>query len=504
MGDNKRIAKNTLALFIRMCFIAVLGLVSSRYMLQYLGKIDFGIYNVVGGAVNLMAFFNIVLASATNRFLMTELGKGKNANLGKVFTSSIQIHASIGVFVILLGETIGFYYIHNFLNVPMDRVADAQTVYQISLFTCALCVLQVPYQGLLIAYENFTRYSVVQVAMMVGILVAAVIIQFFEEKRLVWFALFMALSQTLGLILYIIMGRRYVPSLQKGIDWQQIRSMLGFSGWIAFGAASAMGRNQGSNMVLNYFFGPVVNSAFSIAHQVNAQISRLSENVSKSFNPQIMMSYQKQMRERMISLICASSKYSFFMLYLVAFPFFAKTEYILTLWLGDYPEYTVTFCHIIMVNVLISSLSQGVHPAVQATGNIKWFQIVGSTVTLTTIPLSILFFIQGFPPYLLSISFLSSSIISVCLGYYMMNRILHFPVLLLFQGIYLKVLPVVVITFPFLWLLKDYMEDTIVGLILTVLISTLLITTSICMLGLTIQEKKTVLQFVQKKLYHHL
>lgn len=175
-SDNKRIAKNTFALFVRMCFIAVLGLASSRLMLQYLGEIDFGIYNVVGGAVSLMAFFNVVLASATNRFLMIELGKKDEGDMSKVFSTSLMIHALIGVVVIIIGESVGLLYVENFLNVPDERLSSAVLIYHISLFTCAVCVLQVPFQGLLISHENFTRFSVVQVAMMIGIFLASWII----------------------------------------------------------------------------------------------------------------------------------------------------------------------------------------------------------------------------------------------------------------------------------------------------------------------------------------
>lgn len=497
-SNNKKIAKNTFVLFVRMCVIAILGLVSSRYMLRYLGEVDFGIYNVVGGAVNLMAFFNIVLASATNRFLMVELGKGANGDVGRVFTTSLQIHAAIGLLVILLGETIGLWYAHTWLNVPANRSADVLIIYQISLFTCALCVLQVPYQGLLITYENFTGFSMAQMAMMIGIFVASISIGGIDNHRLIWFSVFMAISQLFGLLLYFIIGKKYAPPMYRNIDKKQLRSMLNFSGWIALGAASSMGKSQGSNVVLNYYFGPIVNSAFSIGNQVNTQLNRLTENVSKSFNPQIMMTYEQGQRERMTNLVCASSKYSFFLLYLVAFPFFIKADYILKLWLGEYPKDTVIFCHILMISILLNALMQGVHPAVQATGKIKWFQIVGSTISLSSIPLAIISFHWGAPPYLLSIAFLGTAIINMFVSYYMLFSILQFPIMQFLKGLYLKVLPVIASTLPLLWLFDECFANSIWQLVELVFISSVLIVLTIWLFGLTRSERNTVINFLKK------
>lgn len=495
-SDNKRIAKNTFALFVRMCFIAVLGLASSRLMLQYLGEIDFGIYNVVGGAVSLMAFFNVVLASATNRFLMIELGKKDEGDMSKVFSTSLMIHALIGVVVIIIGESVGLLYVENFLNVPDERLSSAVLIYHISLFTCAVCVLQVPFQGLLISHENFTRFSVVQVAMMIGIFLASWIIGYIDGDRLVYFAFFMAASQLLGLILYLCLSIKYIPRFTWKLNRDVEKRMIGFSGWIALGAASTMGKNQGSNIVLNFFFGPVVNSAFSIGNQINTQISRLSENVSKSFSPQIMKSYVAGEHEHMIKLMVACSKYSFFLLYLVALPFFCKTEYILNLWLKTYPEYTITFCHIIMINILLTSLSQGFNPAIQATGKIKWFQIIGSLISLATIPVACISFWVGAKPYLLSIAFLSTSTINIFVNYYMMKSILDFPVRALYSAIYWRVLPVIVVTLPIIYL-SNWFSDSISGLLKTCIVSFCWITIAILIFGVNKKERISIIQLAK-------
>lgn len=496
--QNKRIVKNTIALFIRMCFIAILGLVSSRFMLQYLGEIDFGIYNVVGGVVNLMAFLNIVLASATNRFLTIELGKKEKGDIGKVFSTSLLIHAIIALIVIVIGETFGLYYVHNYLNVPIERLETTILIFHISLFACAICVLQVPFQGLLISHENFTRFSIVQVIMMIGILAASLAIGHVNGDRLIYFAIYMALAQLLGLLLYFCLSQKYVPCITWNFDGATGHHMINFSTWIALGAASAMGKNQGSNIVLNYFFGPVVNSAFSIGNQVNVQISRMSENVSKSFGPQIIKNYVAGEYEHMITLMAACSKYSFFLLYCIALPFFCNTDYILRLWLGTYPQYTITFCNIIMINILLSSLSQGFIPAIQATGKIKWFQIISSTMSLFTIPLACLFFWLGASPYLLSIAFVSTAIGNIFVDYYMMRRILNFPVRRLYSAIYFKVLPVIAITTPWIYIERKIFTDNTIELFISILLSLLLTVLSIYIGGTTSNERIAVKQIVKK------
>lgn len=499
-AENKRIAKNTVALFVRMCFIAVLGLISSRYMLRYLGETDFGIYNVVGGVVSLMAFFNVVLASATNRFLMIELGKREASDVGRVFSTSLLIHASIALVVVVIGETVGAYYVYHFLNVPAERFGATAFAYHVSLFTCALCVLQVPFQGLLISYENFTRFSIAQVTMMVGIFFASLAIGYINSDRLIHFAVYMAMAQLLGLVMYLLLSRAYLPKITWHMDRGIARRMMGFSGWIALGAASTMGKNQGSNVLLNYFFGPVVNSAFSIGNQVNAQIARMSENVSKSFGPQIMKSYVAGCHDHMITLMAACSKYSFFLLYCIALPFFCKTDYILGLWLGTYPDYTVTFCNIIMVNILLNALSQGLHPAVQATGRIKWFQIVSSAVTLSSIPLACISFWMGAPPYLLSIAFVSTAVANVLANFYMMRRILGFPVRRLYSAIYFKVLPVVAVSIPWMFIERKIFSDTLDGFLISSTLSLTLVVLSVFFLGLTSDERAAVKHFAKHKI----
>lgn len=486
-------------MFLRMCFIAVLGLISSRLMLKYLGAVDFGIYNVVGGIVNLMAFFNTVLASSTYRFLSIELGKGSAGNINMVFSTSLIIHFIIGVVVILIGETLGLFYVNNCLNVPENRIEDSYLVYQISLFTCGICVMQVPFQGLLISYENFTRYSVVQIIIMFGVYISSAVIAYFDYDRLVYFSIFMALSQLLGFILYLILSLRYIPKITFKADRGVAKKMMGFSGWIALGAASAMGKNQGSNIILNYYFGPLVNTAFSIGNQVNTQINRLSENITKSFSPQIMKTYIHGDNDRFIDLISACSKYSFFLIYLIAFPFFIKIEYILKLWLDEYPKYTVLFFNILMLNTLVSSLSLGIHPAVQATGKIKWFQIIGSSISLSTIPLSCISFILGAPPYMISIAFLLTAVIYVFVNFYMLKRILQFPIKKLVNSIYMKVLPVVVVTIPFLFIGREVFQDDIIDLVFEFIYSFMIITVAIYLVGLSKPERIFVNNFIKHK-----
>ena len=488
-----------LALFLRMFFIAILGLFASRFMLQHLGEVDFGIYNVIGGTVNLMAFFNIVLASATNRFLITELGKGEKGDLSKIFSASIHIHFFIGILIILFGETIGLYYINNFLNVPDDKLLSSQIIYQISLFSCAICVLQVPFQGLLISFEDFTRYSIVQVAMVVVVLFSSITIGYIDNYRLIWFSVFMAFSQIVGYILFFFVSRKYSPTFSWRIDRKVIKNMLNFSGWIALGAASHMGKNQGSNIILNYFFGPVVNSAFSIGNQVNSQISHLSESVSKSFNPQIMMNYVSGNKERMCGLMVSCSKFSFFLLYFVAFIFFIKVEYILHLWLGVFPYYTAIFCVIIMIDILISSLSYGFHPAIQASGRIKPFQIIGSVVTVLTIPLACITFLFGAKPYMLSLTFLSTSVLFTIINLILLQKVLNLSCTFFFKRIFVRVVFVVMLTIPFIYLGRILFNDSIQGLFESVLLAFLVVPLAIYFLGLDQSERHKLKIYIKKR-----
>lgn len=498
--NNKRIAKNAIALFMRMFIIAILGLVSSRLMLRTLGEIDFGIYSVVGGAVTMMAFFNTVLASSTNRFMVIELGKGKNGDMSKIFSVSMTIHALMGIFALIIGESIGLYYIYNYINVPIDKLTDTLFVYHVSLISSCLCVLQVPFQALLVSYENFTRFSIVQIVVTTCILISSLLLIWFPTFHLREFGFFMALSQIVGLVLYYLLSIKYMPNFRIIKEKNIYKQITTFSIWIAFGAASTIGKGQGSNLVLNYYFNPIVNSAFSIAHQVNVQLSHLGENISKAFSPQIMKAYVQNEQERLIQLICASSKYSFFLLYLVALPFILETDFILTLWLGEYPEFTGLFCQLMIICSLILICNQGIHPAVQATGKIKWFQIILSLLSLATIPFACILFMLGCSPYTLSIAYIVSAIVSLIARQIMLKRILYMPIKEFITKIYLRAIYVVGCTFP-LFFLGNICPQGWTHFFLFCILSLIANVLAIYFVGLESYEKKRVQQYIMHRIY---
>ena len=471
MTDNKRIAKNSFVLFVRMFVVAIMGLISSRLMLHNLGDVDFGIYSVVGGIVQMMAFFNVVLSSATQRFLTIELGKKQD--LSKVFSVSVSLHFIIGFTILILGETIGLYYVYNYINIPPEKFPATLLSYQISLVASFICVMQVPFQALLISYEDFSRYAFPQILTVALMLIASYVIEFLDSGRLVLFTLLMGVAQIAGFLLYYLNSRKYRPRFQRVFDKGLIKSMTSYSTWIAVGAAAVMGRGNISNIVLNYFFGPIINTAFYISYQVSSQMSQLGQNVSKAFNPQIMKSYVQDEMQRLGGLVCYSSKYSFLLMYIVVLPFILKLRYVLNLWLGDYPDETLLFCTLLLVMALVETLNISVTPALQATGNIKWLQIIQSSVTLIVLPISYFLYQLNFPAYIMLLLFVASVIVNDIIGLILLKRQLGISVVNYIVNVYIRCLLVVLLTIPSYYII-DFSDD-FPGLLFTILFTTLYI-----------------------------
>ncbi len=400
MGNRKRIVRNMLMLYLRMLFNVVVSLVISRLILNALGVEDFGIYNVVGAVVILFTFLNSAMASSTLRFLTFEIGRDNQERLRRVFSTSILIHALIAVIVLFLAETVGLWLFYNKMIIPEGRLGAAMWVYQLSVLSSIVTVMSVPYNSAIIAREKmnvFAYISMLDVSLRLLVVVALYAVAY--DRLIVYAALLFAVSLLIRGV-YMAYCRRNIEETRYVFVWDKglFVEMSHFAAWSMFGNLAYVGYTQGVNILLNIFFGPVVNAARAVAVQVQGTMMNFCNSFQTALNPQITKSFAAGNRQYMDSLALGSSKYSFLLLLFLSLPIMIETEQILRLWLKIVPDYTVSFLRIIMVVAMVDVMANPLITVAQATGRIRNYQLIVGGVLLMIVPLSYLVLKLGGAP----------------------------------------------------------------------------------------------------------
>ena len=389
-ANNKRIAKNTLMLYVRMIFTMFVGLYTSRVVLNTLGATDFGLYNVVGGFVYMFTFINSAMAGATQRYLTFELGRGDFNRLQKVFSTSINVHLIISLIILIAAETLGLWFVYNYLTIPEDRFNAALWVYQASILSTIIMMLSVPYNAAIIAHERMSAFAYISVLEVVLKLVIVYALTVSEADKLILYAVLMLLVQILIRLIYGWYCGKHFPETKYSIifDKKLIREMTGFAGWSLFGNLAAVTFTQGVNVVLNMFFGPAVNAARGIAVQVQTAIKGFCQNFQTALNPQITKTYATGEYQYMHRLIFMSTKFSYFLLLMISLPVMLEADTILTWWLKTVPEHTVSFVRLVLVASMIDATANSLMQGASATGKIKIYQSVIGSILLMILPVS--------------------------------------------------------------------------------------------------------------------
>lgn len=398
IGNNKRIAKNTMMLYIRMMFMMLIGLYTSRVILDKLGEIDFGIYNVVGGFVSMFSIFNSGLISATQRFLTFELGKGDKKALRETYSSCMHIYIMISLIVIIFAETFGLWFIGNKMIIPPDRMTAAYWVFQFSLLTFVVALISNPQQSLIIAHEKMSTFAYISIFEAIAKLVIVYMLAIGDTDKLILYAIFMFLVQLSLRLIYGIYCKCHYDETKMiwSFNWMRIKEIYGFTGWAMLGGFSVIGRTQGLNMLLNLFFGPVVNAARGISVQVLNAVNSFVANFQTALNPQIIKSYAQNDMKSMYKLIFYSSKISFLLLFILSLPLFLETEYILSVWLKKTPVYSVAFIRLLLFISMIDAISNPITRAIEATGKVRTYQLVAGTMMIAILPISYIFLKLGY------------------------------------------------------------------------------------------------------------
>ncbi len=384
--SNKRIAKNTIALYLRTLLSVLVSLYTSRVVLQVLGVSDYGVYGVVSGIVGMFAFLNSAMSAATSRFLTFEMGKGDEKRLNDTFNGALLIHIGIAIVVVLIAETVGLWLLCSKMVIPEGRMTAAHVVYQCSVVGAFLGITQVPYSAVIMAHEKMDIYAYIEL-LNVGLkLVIVYLITIAAwDKLIVYSLLSLAVSVLMIFIYRFYCIKNYKESrLRLAFNKQIVKPMVGFSVWNMLAECGYSLRVYGSNVVLNMFFGTVVNAAGGIASTVQGILMGLAGNITTAVRPQIITNYAAGNFPRMNQLMLSTIRMNLFLVGIVTIPMFINAPYVLKLWLGNVPEYCVSFCRLLLVAMYLTGVSHIITIGLHASGKIRRSSIVRNIIYMLT------------------------------------------------------------------------------------------------------------------------
>ena len=484
-------------LYLRMMLLMAVSLYTSRIVLNSLGVEDYGIYNIVGGVIILFSFFNNAMSNATLRFLAFDLGKENYIQLKQTFSMSVNVHFSIALLILVLAETIGLWFLNTQLNIPPERMKAANWVYQFSIATFILDIIRVPYHSIIIAHEKMSFYaylSIVEGLLKLGVVF---LLQVFAFDKLAFYGFLIFAVSLITLFAYIFYCVKSFEASRYHFFWdkQLFSRLIGFSGWTLFGSVANVGSKQGTNVLLNIFYGVTVNAAMGIANQVNNAINGFVQNFQTAFRPQIVKSYAIGDKQYLMQLITQTSKFSFFLLYFLSLPILLNTELVLQLWLKNVPEYAVDFVRLIIIYSLLESISGPLWMTVQATGRIKKYQVLISLLIISNLWISYIFLRLGHNPNVVLLIRLVISILSFGYRLYYLKSVILLSIKHFFQAVLLKIILVVAISYTISFIANSFINKGINEFLLTTSISFLITGFSIYFVALTKSEKKYITKF---------
>ena len=444
---NKRIAKNTLVLYVRMLFTMGISLFTSRVILQTLGVEDYGISSVVGGVISMFTFINAAMVSSTQRYLNFELVRGDANQLRSVFSTSLQIHALIALAIIVLSETVGLWFLNEKLVIPEARMTAAMWVYQCSILSCAVSIMSTPYNAVIVAHEKMSAFayiSILDVSLKLLVVYLLVVLPF---DKLIILAILNLLVQLFIRYIYTLYCHRHFPESYFQFWFNKIlfKEMFGFAGWSFWGNLAAILYTQGLNMMLNIFFGPIVNAARGIAVQVQSAVQQFVGGFQTALNPQITKNYASNNLPQMHSLMFRSARFSFLLLFFLSLPVLMETNFILTLWLKTVPDDAVIFTQIMICISLIYTTANPCVIANQATGKVKIYQMVVGGILLLILPISYVVLKLGAPAYSVFIVHFCIESLAQFSRMYMLRKLIHLPLWQYMKNIYIPIVSTVVI-----------------------------------------------------------
>lgn len=441
MSSKKSIAKNSIALYVRMAISIAIGFYTSRVILNVLGIDDFGLYGVLGSIVGFCAFLNSSMATSVQRFLTIEVGKGDIEGQCRVFKASRYIHNGLALSILFIAEVVGCIFIENYLNVSESKIFAAHWTYQASLLAMFCTIVSVPYNACIISFEKMKAFAYISIFESVLRLIIVLVLPLVVCDKLIAFAVLSVIVSIIVRLVYFYYIKKRFPFLftKLPFDKKMAQKIISFSGWNLFGVIAAMLKSSGTDLLLNIYAGLPINAAKSIASRIDSVISGFSQNLFVAINPQITKNYAKGDEQESFNLATLGARYAFYMLLIIILPLMFETEYVLRLWLKIVPEYAVIFTQLTFLYLLLDSITCTLLTIVQAKGQIAKYQLYVGGILLLNFPVSWLFLEYGYSPEVVYVVSIGLLMISDCVRYLLIKRLVNLSLRLFFQKVVLNV-----------------------------------------------------------------
>ena len=501
-NENIRIAKNTLVVYARLIITAIIGLVTSRYVLQILGASDFGLYSVIGGIIALFTFISGSLQATSVRFINFEMGK-PHGDLNEIFSTSRQIHIFFSLIIFVLAEIVGVLYILQYLNVAAEKIPDALYVFHVSLIATCLGIINIPYQGMLVAYERFGIIAVIDILNVIFKLLLVIFLIHYGGNALRLYALGMSLLTISSFLIYLFICKKNWPEVVKwkfARDKQKHKEMLIFNNYTLLTTVSLLTRNQGSNMLINFFFGTVVNAAYAISNTIHVYVNTFAGCFDQASSPQITQSLSKGDNERALYLVNHTCRICLLLVEIIYFIAIADVDLMLYLWLGDrVPSGTNVFSFLTLFLAIVSASSGGLVQYINAIGRLKWYSISISVLYFIALCFGLLLYQHGYAAYTIIILFIIADSVNRAIQLFLLNKMTSFPVKRFIKEAYLRPLMVFIIGLCVVYTYRQFLISSLaVKLIFTTLIGIIMIFTAFY-IGLYPVERKKIISHIKSK-----
>lgn len=503
-NENSRIARNTLVIYVRMVFIILIGLVSTRYVLAALGQSDFGLYGVVGGLISMLGFLSTAMSTTTRRYMNIEMGK-PDGDPNRIFNVLMVVHIALAGVVLLLAESFGLYYILNVMKVEPGKMADAVFVFEVSTVVACMGIVNLPFQSLIEANEKFVASSLIDIATNLVKLALVLVLVVYRGNALRFYALSMAAVTFLSLLLYHgYCSRRWKDVIRwkffRGRDLY--REIVVFNNWTALSAAAFIARTQGSTLIVNFFFGTFVNGAMKPAYDLENFSVMAINRLSNAASPQITQNWGGGNHSRSLDLVHRIARFSALLMTMLVFVLLVELPFVLGIWLKEVPDGAVFFCRWTLISALVRSFTGGTQTLEQATGRIKWFQVANSTLSLSCLPLGFLAYSLGAPPVTIIQIYIGYTVIYRFVEFYLLHRLLDFGVGTFVREAYARPLAVIAMMAGYMFLYRWAMPSDASTL---ARLGGIALTAAVCaagvfLLGLTSSERGTIVRSCAQRL----
>lgn len=497
-ADSNRIAKNTILLYIRQIVVLALGLYTTRLTLKVLGETDFGVYAAVGGITSLLTILTSSLSSGTQRFITFELGTGNKQKLSRIYVTSVNIHIILSVFLLIIGETVGTWFVLNRMTIPEERLITAFWIFQITLLNSVITLINVPNNAEIVAHEDMGIFAILTIVDSVLKLVAVILLFFITWDKLIVYSFSLFIIQFINRSLCFWYCKHHYEEARYYALWDKplLKDMLRLSGWAGLTHLCVAGFIQGVNILLNLFFGPVMNAAYTVAMQAYSGIRSFCSNFQLAANPQITKLFSNGELNKMHKLICSVCKMSFFLIFFLSLPFLLNANFILQIWLGDVPNHAVSFFILLLIFAYIDVFAYPLDIAAQASGKLKTYSLAVSIGVIVVLPISYIAYVFGAVAESIYFVAIIMASITMLVRVKLLSKLIdlrpsffisHVIIRLILTTFFSLIVPVV---FSF------FVSTSLISVVISFIISFISVAISVYLVGLDVFERQLVVNLL--------